>query len=423
MLKNRHYFFPFAMLAFLVFGGVAYPADATPGLEFRPIQIPLKDQNLEIRTFVVDSKGRLLAATGGTQFVYKKVKEDYVLQEIEAAPSICVFDGEGQLKNAWKLKVTPEALAVAPDGAIFAAGFGKIVKLSSNGKILKTVESPHLKDLPPLPDSTKQTTKETKEQEKEKKKRIADLTEEIKPLQQNLSKLQADLEKAQKNNQQEKVIQIQTDGEMLMSQYKVLNSQLKALNADPKALVIQQRNAAMQARSIKSIAVTDKDIFLCCPPSSGHGSVVWRMNHDFHDAKIIVRGLSGCCGQMNIAAIDGKLVVPENARMRVNVYDRDGNLLHSWGESERENETSGFGSCCNPMNVTFDSKGNVLTSEASVGAIKWFTLDGKYLGPVAQSLIVPGCKHTPITLSPDGKTVYMLDITQRQVVVIKKSQR
>lgn len=422
MLRPFRFTFPAIVLMFSVFNCSCNASDVKPALEFnKTIRIPLEDQNLEIRTFVVDQKGRLLAATGGTQFVYKNVDGSYVIEEVETPPSICVFDGNGQLETVWKIDVTPEALAVAPDGSIFAAGLGKIVKLNDKGEVLKTVDSPHLKDLPPLPSDEQIDAVETEEQKKEKEERIVDLNAEMKPLQKKLSESYTELLKAQKDENQDKIIQIQTDVETLTTQYRGLYTQLTALKADKKALAIQQRTAALEARSVKSMAVTDTDIFLCCPPLKGYASVVWRMNHDFEDAQIVVKGLSGCCGQMNIAAVDGKLVVPENGRMRVNIYDRDGTVLHTWGEDERDNETSGFGSCCNPMNVTFDSQGNVLTSEASVGAVKRFTLDGKFLEPVAQSKIVPGCKHTPIGVSPDGNTVYMLDITQRQVIVMKKS--
>jgi len=123
---------------------------------------------------------------------------------------------------------------------------------------------------------------------------------------------------------------------------------------------------------------------------------------------------------MNISAVGDKLVIPENARFKVHVHDAEGNRLESWGEDERANARSGFGSCCNPMNVAFDAAGNVLTSEASVGAIKRFTLDGKFIDLVAQSKIVPGCKHTPIGMSPDGSKAYILDITRRNIIVMEK---
>ncbi len=420
-MQNRP--LPIAVLSLcclLIGSSVFAEEQAKPTHEFSgTIQIPKGDQNAEIRTFCLDKSGRLLVATGGTQFVYKNVDGSYQIEEVEMPPAIVVFDGEGKLAATWKIEVTPEALAVAPDGTVYAAGLGKIVQLDATGNVLRTVESPHLKELPPLPEIGETEGGETEESKKEKADRIAELSEEMKPLQKRLSDSYKDLLAAQKEKDQDKIVQVQLDMETLTEQYKAFYSQRNALQANPKSLAVQQRTAAMEARSVKSIAVTETDIFLCCPPKKGYSAVVWRMNHDFENAEIIVKGLSGCCGQMNIAAIDGKLVVPENGRMRVRVFDRDGNALQTWGEDERDNAESGFGSCCNPMNLTFDGEGNILTSEASVGAVKRFALDGRFLGPVARSKIVPGCKHTPIGISPDGSTLYILDITQRQIIVMK----
>lgn len=384
-------------------------------------RIPAEDQSVEIRTFCVDKTGRLLVATGGTQFVYKKVDGSYLIEQVEMPSVIAVLDREGKLTSRWKIDVTPEALTVAPDGSIYAAGLGKIIQLDASGKILRTVESPHLKELPPLPEITEAESEDTEESKKEKAARITELTGEMKPFQKRLSDSYKDLLAARKEKDQDKIVQVRLDMEKLMEQYKILYSQRNALQSDPKSLALQRRTAAVQARSVKSIAVTETDIFLCCPPKKGYSPVVWRMNHDFGDAQIIVKGLSGCCGQMNIATIHGKLVVPENGRMRVRIFERDGKALYTWGEDERDNAESGFGSCCNPMNLSFDKDGNILTSEASVGAVKRFSLDGRFLGPVAKSKIVPGCKHTPIGISPDGNFLYILDITQRQIVVMKKT--
>ncbi|MGL6193279.1 MAG: hypothetical protein ACRC2T_00485, partial [Thermoguttaceae bacterium] len=333
-------------------------------------------------------------------------------------PSICVFTPDGTHVATWKLEITPEALAVAPDGTIYAAGLGKIVKLNEKGEILKSIDSPHLAELPPLPEVDDK--EETEEDKVAKEAKIKELTEEMKPLQKMLSDTYAELLKAQKAEDQDAVIRIQADIEKVSEQYRNLFSQVNALRIDKKALIVQQRNDAMQARSVKSIAATDDDIFLCCPPVKGYASVVWRLDKNFENGEVIVKNLSGCCGQMNIAAVDGKLVVPENGRKKVNVYERDGTKLYTWGEDERDDELAGFGSCCNPMNVTFDADGNILTSEASVGAVKRYTKDGKFLEYVALSKIVPGCKHTPIGISKDGNTVYMLDLTQAQVIVMQK---
>jgi chaperonin cofactor prefoldin len=396
-----------------------YAADSKPTFVFdKTIRIPLEDQNLEIHTFCIDKQGRLLAATGGTQFIYEQDGDSYIIKERETPPLICVFNAEGKHEATWKLDITPEALAVAPDGTIYAAGLGKVLKLNDKGEILKSIDSPHLKDQP-LPEIPAEL-EETPEMAKEKEERLALLDEEMTPIRKMMTDSYKALVEAKKAGDDDAAIRIQGDIETLTNQYKNLHSQVTALKLDKKALAIQLRNAALQARSVRSIAVTDKYVFLCCPPPKGYAAVVWRFDHNFENEELIVKGLSGCCGQMNISAVGDKLAIPENGRFKVHIYDADGTRLHSWGDDERTNAVSGWGSCCNPMNVTPDNDGNILTSEASVGAVKRFKQDGTFLENVALSKIVPGCKHTPIGLSKDGNTVYMLDITQSQVIVMKK---
>jgi hypothetical protein len=72
------------------------------------------------------------------------------------------------------------------------------------------------------------------------------------------------------------------------------------------------------------------------------------------------------------------------------------------------------------MNLRFASDGTVYTSEASLGRIKRFSADGKFLGLVGTADIVPGCKHVAIGASPDGELVYLLDITRSQITVLKR---
>jgi sugar lactone lactonase YvrE len=122
---------------------------------------------------------------------------------------------------------------------------------------------------------------------------------------------------------------------------------------------------------------------------------------------------------MDIQSKDGKLYAAENGRFRVARYDREGTVEATWGERARDG-VEGFGSCCNPMNVRFGADGNLYTSEASVGRIKRYTPDGKFLGVVGTARIVPGCKHVAIGMDPKGKRFYMLDITRNQIVVMER---
>jgi hypothetical protein len=92
----------------------------TPGThQFKgTIALALGDQNVEIHTFCVDKKGRLLVASGGTQLVFQNTG----IEQIETPSAIHVFSPDGKEVAVWKIEVTPQALAVGPDNSVYAAG-------------------------------------------------------------------------------------------------------------------------------------------------------------------------------------------------------------------------------------------------------------------------------------------------------------
>ena len=385
------------------------------------IAISTGESNVEIKTFCVDKKGRLLVAAGGVQFSYEHTADgSYEMKQVDTPSAIHVFDPEGQEVAVWKIEVTPQALAVGPDNSVYAAGMGRVVKLDENGKVLVTVDSPHMKELPPLPKIPDKDDEESESEKEARQKRLKDIQEEMKPVMKRLVENSRETAKARKDKDDGKITSLQADQEKIMQEYTILAQEQQKLKSTKRSAAVEARNAALRARSVRSIAVTKDYIFLCTPPAKGYATEVWRMDLDFCNPKVVVKKLSGCCSQMNIASVGDKLVVPENGRKKVHVYDAEGNRLESWGDDDSSKAETGFGSCCNPMNVAFDAEGNVLTSEASVGAIKRFKQNGEFLGLVAQSNIVPGCKHTPIGLSLDGKKAYMLDLTRKQIVVLEE---
>jgi len=169
----------------------------TPGThQFQgTISIAVGDQNVEIQTFCVDKKGRLLVASGGTQFIYESTSDGgYTLEQVEMPSSIHVFSPDGKEEAVWKIDVTPQALAIGPDNSVYAAGMGKVVHLDESGKVLKTVESPHMAGLPPLPPiPEEEEDNETAEEEAAKKKRIAELEIEIRKVMEKYSKKSQEL--------------------------------------------------------------------------------------------------------------------------------------------------------------------------------------------------------------------------------------
>jgi hypothetical protein len=164
---------------------------------------------------------------------------------------------------------------------------------------------------------------------------------------------------------------------------------------------------------VTGIAVTDQDVFVCCPAPSDFSFRVYRFNHDLKAPKLILEKLRGCCGQMDIQAADGNLWVPHNARHRVECHDRDGKELAKFGKAGRVNPQD-FGGCCEPKNLRFTRAGEILAAESGPPTcIKRFSKDGKFLGLVALAGASKGdCVRVTVEVSPDGKRYYLLDTTK-----------
>jgi hypothetical protein len=170
--------------------------------------------------------------------------------------------------------------------------------------------------------------------------------------------------------------------------------------------------------AIPAIATTDKDVFVVA--SVGFSFSVFRLGHDLGSPQEIVRRLRGCCGQMSIAAKDGVLYAAENARHRIVRFNRDGKELGAWGRADRV-AIEAFGGCCNPMNICLGRDGNMYTSESSLGRVKRYTPEGKFLDLVGLTAAGGGCLNVAVAASADGRRVFVLDSeTNRICVLVKK---
>jgi sugar lactone lactonase YvrE len=387
------------------------------------IVIPAGDTQLAIHTFCLDAEGRLLATCGGQRLEYVRGASGYEIKEVTDPAGIKVLSSSGGLLATWPLEVTPQAINVGPDGTIFAGGQGQLVKLDKNGKVLAAADAPNVAELPPLPEIPPPPAKPDEndplaaEKEKEKAAQLKVLNEQKAESQKEVQEVYARMQKLQGPEEEAAKAAAAAEFETALGRYQQIQLKIRALTIDPRTLAIQARSTALRKRAITGLAVTAQDVFVACPSAQGFGYDVWRTDHDFGGAEKIVTRLSGCCGQMDIQAHDGMLFVPENGRKRVICFDREGKQVYAWGESSRT-DVVGFGSCCNPMNLRIGSDGVVYTSESNLGRVKRFTPDGEFLGVVGTVTIVPGCKHVAIAVSPDGKTVYMLDITRSHIVVM-----
>jgi hypothetical protein len=170
-------------------------------------------------------------------------------------------------------------------------------------------------------------------------------------------------------------------------------------------------------RTINSVCSSGDDVFVACGEVKGYGYSVWRMDRDFKSPKMVLSSLGGCCGQMDVQCSGGKLIVAENTRHRVAVYDREGKLVHSFGKRSRTPEGEGFGGCCNPMNTRPGADGDVYTAE-SEGIIKQFNAKGEFQRTIGAVQLTGGCKNVAVAASRDGKNVYFCDLPGSRIVAL-----
>ena len=324
--------------------------------------------------------------------------------------------------------------AFADDWGRYASAYKDIEGPNSLNQLINT---PNFDQLPPLPevpeeepkvDTSKMTDEEKEKHEAEqkaKKEKIKKLHEKQNEYGKQLRELYKKMQEAEKESDEEESTKIAAEIEKLQEPFMKLHLELSELTKTKRQVAMQKLAGALCSRDVPGIAVAKKDIFVVCSSPKSYGYEVWRMNHDFEEPVRIVKKLSGCCGQMDIQTHDGKLWVAENGSKRVRCFDRDGKQLVQFGADERKEKNSGcgFGSCCNPMNIRFNDAGDVYTAEASVGRLKRFSADGKFIETVARLKIVPGCKHVAIGVVGNGDRLYMLDITRSHIAVIERKQK
>ena len=162
-------------------------------------------------------------------------------------------------------------------------------------------------------------------------------------------------------------------------------------------------------KNITGVAIAGDDVFVACSSPSDYSYRVYRLNRDLKEPKLVVSKLSGCCGQMDVSAANGKLVVAHNARHSVETYDRDGKLVSKFGK-KNDKAADCFGGCCEPKNVRVLPNGDILAAESGPPTtIKHFTADGKFLRVEALPTYDNGCVRATVCASPDGKKLYLLD--------------
>ena len=333
---------------------------------------------------------------------------------------IRVFDADGNFLESIQLAVKPEAINVAPDGSILVAGDGKLLRLSAEGEEIAQVEAPHAAAM-------RESEKEIREQVIDEHKQqgnmvpqmLAAYDQAITGLEEQIEQLGDAEDAAEQRATAEQAIEMYRTAKEAMAKQHGDQEVEEAAELTEEQITEMVAQAMSSKTAVASISATEEAVFIACRTTVGYGYDVWRTDVEFADAKKIVSGLSGCCGQMDVQACASGVFVAENSKHRVCRYDAEGELTTTWGQ-RADSGVEGFGSCCNPMNLAFGADGVVYTAEDTTGRIKRYTADGELLSVVGAADLVPGCKKVSIGVDSTGDRVFMLDITRNHIAVLSR---
>jgi hypothetical protein len=343
------------------------PAWRSTHKDVRAISMGDAAKRVAVHTFCLNRDGNLLVGCGGPYEYYEAVpagSDNYVVRTINDPAEIRVVSPEGKLLATWAVDVKPEAIGIGADGTVFVGGDGKIAKLDGNGKMLASAVSPVLAE----PKSNHAAA-----QPPQKRKSVSEALTDL-------------LFGSGTSRQEEEAM---------------------------------ARAAEARSREVNAIAVSPADLFVACPQPTGFGFAVYRMDHDLKNPVLIVNGLRGCCGQMDIQTKDGDLWIAENGQHRVRRCDRNGKEIASFGKHDRV-KPDGFGGCCEPKNLRFGPAGELYTCESGPPvAVKRFALDGKFLGVVGVADFYTGCVRVTVDVSADGHRVFVLNNERGAIHVLE----
>lgn len=170
--------------------------------------------------------------------------------------------------------------------------------------------------------------------------------------------------------------------------------------------------------SATAVTSMGDDIFVCARGNTGNS--VYRLDSKLENRTIVIKGLSGCCGQMDLTAKGDKIYVANNGESKVVTYDRDGKKLGAFGK-DKANRDSYFNGCCEPKNVCIGPDGSVYAAESAQCCINRFSPEGTLLDRVGVVKGITGCVRVTVALTHDTNRIFMLDTDHNTIHVLARS--
>jgi len=124
-------------------------------------------------------------------------------------------------------------------------------------------------------------------------------------------------------------------------------------------------------------------------------------------------------------AADGRVWVTNPGRHQLQMRDKDGTLLKTWGFFSHE-DPSGFTGCCNPADFTIAPDGAIVTADkGALARVRVFDTDGRLQTLVAdsQKLKAPELSRlgAGLDVTTDGKgQIYVLNPVSKTILVFAR---
>jgi len=107
-----------------------------------------------------------------------------------------------------------------------------------------------------------------------------------------------------------------------------------------------------------------------------------------------------------VVLTDGKLLVNNPGRRRVETYTRDGRLIGWWGKEG--NAADAFCGCCNPTDIAVTPDGHIVTAEKGIPRVKLSDASGKLLGYAGPGYFSFEAAGMDVAVGPGGG-IYVAD--------------
>jgi len=392
--------------------------------------------------FCVPEGGGLVAVTGMSERYGARSRRGDAGQP--PVHRVVWFDSVGVEARAVDLDFAATVVGAAPTGGVYVAGDGVVVQLSAAGHELARGTTPQgVKTAAERAEMETALTKKRDAQVAAYERRIEQLRTAITELEAMVTKdaVRAAAEKREnvesadagsagddeaeeteyeRRRREARLRTTRMQGDRLAAQLRQLEAQARAERQRDSAQLVEQ--ALRKCRQVRAISGCPDGVVLVVSESSGYGYAAWRLDEGLGNPEKLLSNLMGCCGQMDVQVVGGRLAVAANRKHCVELCSFDGATVAKVGTRVTANDAgAGFGSCCNPMNICQAPDGSLLTSESN-GVVKRFGADGEFVEVVGKADVRSGCKNSAIAIEPDGGRLYYMDSARGKVLVLTKAE-